>query len=200
MFRNAMVAALVWLAVIGTASAQEVQTPERAIPDRYIVVLNDDQVGILDVRSTAEALARQHGGRVMHVYEHALRGFTVAMSATRAAALARNPRVRYVEQDSVMFIVDTYPNATWGLDRIDQRDLRLSNTYTDELAKQVARRYAHALTQPAGISLGRKFQPDIDQRSQSRVGGSQVPGLLREFVGQQSKVLATEFGRERRGV
>ena len=54
---------------------------------------------------------RPHFGHVMHVYEHALRGFAVAMPATGAAALARDPRVRYVEQDSVMSIVDTQPNA-----------------------------------------------------------------------------------------
>jgi serine protease len=112
------------------ASAQEVQTPERAIPGQYIVVLDDDRVPRPEVRALAHALARQHGGRVAHVYEDTIRGFAVATSATGAAALARNPRVRYVEQDSVMSIVDTQPNATWGLDRIDQRDRPVSGTYT----------------------------------------------------------------------
>jgi serine protease len=132
MFRNArlVVAAVIWVAGSGAASAQEVRTPERAVPDQYIVVLNDDRVGRVEVRALADALARQQGGRVLHVYEDALRGFAVAMSATGAAAIARNPRVRYVEQDSVMSIVETQPNATWGLDRIDRRDLPLSGTYT----------------------------------------------------------------------
>jgi serine protease len=132
MIRNVtgMIAAIVWLAATGVASAQEVQTPERAIPGQYIVVLNDERVRRPEVPGLAEAMARQHGGRVMHVYEEAIRGFAVAMSATGAAALARNPRVRYVEQDSVMSIVATQPNATWGLDRIDQRDRPLSGTYT----------------------------------------------------------------------
>jgi subtilisin family serine protease len=129
MFRNAMsmVAALLWLAGTSAASAQEVHTPERAIPGRYIVVLDDQQVARGNVRALADALARQHGGRVARVYEHAIRGFAATMSATGAAALARNPRVRYIEQDSERFIVD---DATWGLDRIDQRDLPLNATYT----------------------------------------------------------------------
>jgi serine protease len=132
MIRNAKrtIAAIVWLAATGVASAQEVLTPERAIPGQYIVVLNDERVVRPEVHELADALARQHGGRVTHVYEEAIRGFAVEMSATGAAALARNPRVRYIEQDSVMSIVATQPNATWGLDRIDQRDRPLSGTYT----------------------------------------------------------------------
>jgi serine protease len=125
-----LVAALVWLVVTGAASAQEVQTPEGAIPNQYIVVLNEEQVGRAEVRATAESLARLQGGRVMHHYDHALRGFAVAISATGAAALARNPRVRYVEQDSIRVTLATQPNATWGLNRIDQRDLPLDGTYT----------------------------------------------------------------------
>jgi serine protease len=132
MFRNVrtLAAVLLWLAGTSAASAQEVQTPERAIPGRYIVVLDDRQVGRADVRPLANALARQHGGRLAHVYEHAIRGFTLDVPATAAAALARHPRVRYVEQDSERFVVDDQLPATWGLDRIDQRDLPLNNTYS----------------------------------------------------------------------
>jgi serine protease len=125
-----LAAVLLWLAGASAAAAQEVQTPERAIPGRYIVVLDDRQVGPGDVPQVANALARQHGGRLAHVYNRAIRGFAMTVSATGAAALARNPRVRYVEQDSERFIVDTQLGATWGLDRIDQRDLPLNGAYT----------------------------------------------------------------------
>jgi serine protease len=127
---RSVAAALLLIAVTSVASAQEVQTPERAIPGRYIVVLNDQQVAAAGVQPLADALARQHGGRLTHVYQHAIRGFALTVSATGAAALARNPRVRYVEQDSERFIVDDQLGATWGLDRIDQRDLPLNSTYS----------------------------------------------------------------------
>ena len=125
-----LAAAFVWLAVAGAAFAQEVQTTERPIPNQYIVVFDDAQVNEAEVGALANSLAREHRGRLLHVYDAALRGFAIAVPPAAAAALARNPRVRYVEQDSERFIVDTQPNATWGLDRIDQRDLPLSGTYT----------------------------------------------------------------------
>ena len=125
-------ATLVWLFFVSVASAQEVQTTERAIPGQYIVVLKDEQTARANVRPVAGDLARQSGARVTHVFENTIRGFAASMSATAAAALARNPRVRYIEQDSERFIVGTQSGATWGLDRIDQRDRPLNGTYTYE--------------------------------------------------------------------
>jgi subtilisin family serine protease len=92
----------------------------------WIVTLRDG------VRSTSVAheLARQHGGEVGHLYTHALNGFSFRGSQTAATALMRNPNVVLVEADAEVWLETTQSNATWGLDRIDQRDLPLNGTYT----------------------------------------------------------------------
>ncbi|MFN2563881.1 MAG: S8 family peptidase [Gemmatimonadaceae bacterium] len=97
------------------------------IPGQYIVVFRDE---VRDVPGLARSLAAQHGSSPRYTYTHAVKGFAAALSAQAATALARNPNVAYVEQDQVARAVTTQSNATWGIDRIDQRALPLSSTYT----------------------------------------------------------------------
>ena len=99
----------------------------RIIPGQYIVVLRR---GVRDVRGVAHRLETQHGAALLHVYTAALQGFSLAhVSSQAAAALRANPNVAYIEADQVASAIDEEPNATWGIDRIDQRDLPLSGTY-----------------------------------------------------------------------
>ena len=97
------------------------------VPNRYIVVL---QPGVQDVVAVARSLVATYGASYDRVYAHALKGFAGTMSEGVARALAASPLVRYVEQVQVMQAIETQTGATWGLDRIDQRDLPLSTTYT----------------------------------------------------------------------
>jgi subtilisin family serine protease len=92
------------------------------IPGRFIVTVRD---GI-----SPSAVADDHGVRPQFVYTSALNGFAGAMSDAARNGLLRDARVSRVEPDGVARAVTTQSNATWGIDRIDQRALPLSGTYT----------------------------------------------------------------------
>ncbi|MEN3362726.1 MAG: hypothetical protein V7637_6708, partial [Mycobacteriales bacterium] len=100
------------------------------VKDSYIVVLKDGKATPTAVRQAATALAASNAGAVTHTYTAAVRGFAVRMTAERAKRLAADPRVAVVAQDGVVSADVTQSPATWGLDRIDQRALPLSNSYT----------------------------------------------------------------------
>ena len=105
------------------------------IANHYIVVLDEDATGPdADYGRAAaraqEVLARTPAGRLTYVYAFALTGFSAEMSEEEAIELSKDPDVLLVEEDSTMEAVATQTNATWGLDRIDQRDRPLSTTYS----------------------------------------------------------------------
>jgi hypothetical protein len=134
---RAFLAAVLFAILASAASAGEVRRVRDAAPDRYIVVLKPEAgearaEASAGVTAVAGEMAGRHGGRVMHVYDRALRGFSAQMTRAQAEAIADDPRVDYVEEDGRMWASTVQTSATWGLDRIDQRDLPLSTTYQYE--------------------------------------------------------------------
>jgi subtilisin family serine protease len=140
------VTAVVGLASAGAAGADQAgspagQHPHRddrapvvgtdapgAIRDRYVVVFEKgvSTAAERSARGGAEAL----GATVHHEYRHALRGFAATLPKAALDGLRADPNVSYIEADATVVATDTQTPATWGLDRIDQRNLPLSNSYT----------------------------------------------------------------------
>jgi subtilisin family serine protease len=92
----------------------------------YIVVMksSDDLAG-------EEAEISQLGGRTEKRFSRAINALSVKVKHSEAARIRNNPNVLLVELDQPMYALDTQnPTPSWGLDRIDQRALPLSSTFT----------------------------------------------------------------------
>jgi aqualysin 1 len=114
------------------AACSDLSTPTAApAPEsaagRYIVVLKERPTGS---PAFSMNVAREAGAQPRHVYSRVLNGFAAELTESQVAELRSDPRVAYIEEDGVVSINTTQSGATWGIDRIDQRALPLSGTYT----------------------------------------------------------------------
>jgi subtilisin family serine protease len=114
------------LSAVVTAAALSI-APAAQAAERYIVVLKPSSS---ETPEQAAKSAKSQGGNVRFVYHHALKGFSATLPEQAVEHFRRNKNVEYVEQAGEGTFVATQANATWGLDRIDQRNLPLNASYT----------------------------------------------------------------------
>ncbi len=107
------------------------------VPGQYIVAYRPTQDPLAQSEAATAALlqgwigeAQALGGIVGDVYSHALVGISATLSDAAVAQLRADADVLYVTPVIEMRAIDDQANATWGLDRVDQRNLPLNTVYS----------------------------------------------------------------------
>jgi len=94
----------------------------QVVPGQYIVTLES---------GTGYGVTAAAGITPQYVYTGAFNGFAATLTEAQLRGLQHNPNVSTIEPDQVVHaLVTQSPVPSWGIDRIDQRNLPLNNAYT----------------------------------------------------------------------
>jgi subtilisin family serine protease len=156
-----VLSALVAAVVPGLASPAQAAAPKTAV----IVQLEPGFSAAVEARLAAAG----GNGQIAHVYRSVLNGFAGEFTDAAIAALRRNPHVLSVEPDGVATVADITagsesPTPSWGLDRIDQHNRPLSNSYTySTTASNVTAYVIDTGIDPAAADLAGRIGTGVDE-------------------------------------
>jgi subtilisin family serine protease len=139
--KNFLAFLTVLVAVSGVNVSQAADTS--AVKEKYIVRFTDDD----DAQRESDDFKKK-GMKVERTLSRAFKGVVGEFSASELNEIKKNPKVLYIEKDGVVQTtafsstpVSVNPAPSWGLDRVNQRNLPLDNAYSYQYNGQGVKAY-----------------------------------------------------------
>ncbi|NEA35105.1 S8 family peptidase [Streptomyces sp. SID13031] len=135
----AIVPAIALTTALSTANAAPAPDPsgriiliQAASADPGVTAVKDTYIVQLKEGSQLGKLKSSLGVTPQRQFSTAVNGFSAKLTAAQLAALQKSPDVVAISQDVSYKAIDTTQTnpPSWGIDRIDQRNLPLSNSFT----------------------------------------------------------------------
>ena len=139
--KNFLAFLTVLVAVSGVNVSQAADTS--AVKEKYIVRFTDDD----DAQRESDDFKKK-GMKVERTLSRAFKGVVGEFSTSELNEIKKNPKVLYIEKDGVVHTtafsstpVSVNPAPSWGLDRVNQRNLPLDNMYSYQYDGQGVKAY-----------------------------------------------------------